>query len=80
MFLTHISKANFEIIRALIFDEQHLRDYFIASNLLLFLRIEPYRDNAHGIALLYNDVTTKIDPKENIHSYLNALQVRQIHG
>lgn len=77
LFLTNISKANFETIRDLVFNAQNLRDYFIASNLLIFLKIDPYRDNANGLALLFNDVTTKINPKDNIHSYLNVLQVSQ---
>lgn len=75
LFLTHISKENADTIRDLLLQDKRLKDFLISSSLTALLNIEPYRDSLHGLAMLHNDINTKVNPTDNIESYLNVLQV-----
>lgn len=74
-FLEHIPETSAVTIRTILFEEQRLNDFLEASSIESLLNVAPYRDNKNGLILLYNDVTTIINPTDNICAYLNLLQV-----
>lgn len=74
LFLAHISETSAEKIRDTLLEEQRLNEFLGASSVQTLLNTEPYKDKEHGLILLYNDITTKINPTDNIRAYLNILQ------